>query len=183
VHQQYRDTFLLFQTDAHNYKIIGILKQLKLRLSLEHVSVHAGTIIRVLSPPCTAHLHNRQVCRHDIDHVSNDEHNRIIFLVLAKHEIAPWRWLLRKPKHVGAIVEILIVLIFPWFYNCVHQFGIIKKCLDTRFKFDFKLDASEVKKYLRYINWDKICALLGYYAEAWITHKTIQCRYELSRYL
>ena len=32
--------FFLFQTDAHNYKIIGILKQLKFRLSLQHVSVH-----------------------------------------------------------------------------------------------------------------------------------------------
>jgi hypothetical protein len=40
------NTFLLFQTDAHNYKTIGILKQLKFRLSLRHVSVHAGTIIR-----------------------------------------------------------------------------------------------------------------------------------------
>ena len=39
---------LLFKTDAHNYKIIGILKQLKFRLSLRHVSVHAGTIIREL---------------------------------------------------------------------------------------------------------------------------------------
>jgi hypothetical protein len=38
--------FLLVQTDAHNYKIIGILKQLKFRLSLRHVSVHAGTTIR-----------------------------------------------------------------------------------------------------------------------------------------
>ena len=46
VHQQYQGTFLLFQIDAHNYKIIGILKQLKFRLSLRHVSVHAGTIIR-----------------------------------------------------------------------------------------------------------------------------------------
>jgi hypothetical protein len=41
-------TFLLVKTDAHNYKIIGILKQLKFRLSLRHVSVHAGTIIREL---------------------------------------------------------------------------------------------------------------------------------------
>jgi hypothetical protein len=31
----YQGTFWLFQTDAHNYKIIGILKQLKLRQSLE----------------------------------------------------------------------------------------------------------------------------------------------------
>jgi hypothetical protein len=48
VHQQYQSTFLLFQTDAQNYKIIGILKQLKFRLSLRNVSVHAGTIIREL---------------------------------------------------------------------------------------------------------------------------------------
>jgi hypothetical protein len=48
VHQPYQSTFLLFQTDAHNYKIIGIIKQLKFRLSLRHVSVHAGTIIREL---------------------------------------------------------------------------------------------------------------------------------------
>jgi hypothetical protein len=37
---------LLFHNDAHNYKITGILKQLKFRLLLRHVSVHAGTIIR-----------------------------------------------------------------------------------------------------------------------------------------
>jgi hypothetical protein len=48
VRQQYQNTFLLFQTDAHNYKIVGILKQLKFRLSLQHVLVHAGTIIREL---------------------------------------------------------------------------------------------------------------------------------------
>jgi len=40
---------LLLQTDAHNYKIIGILKQFKFRLSLRRVSVHAGTIFRELS--------------------------------------------------------------------------------------------------------------------------------------
>ena len=27
-----------------------------------------------LPPPCTTHLHNRLVCRHNIDHVSKDEH-------------------------------------------------------------------------------------------------------------
>ena len=43
-----QSTFLLFQTDAHNYKIIGIFKQLKFRLSLQHVSVQAGTIVREL---------------------------------------------------------------------------------------------------------------------------------------
>jgi hypothetical protein len=38
--------FLLFQTDAQNYKITGMLKQLKFPQLLRHVSVHAGTIIR-----------------------------------------------------------------------------------------------------------------------------------------
>ena len=54
----YLGTFLLFQTDAHNYKIVEILKQLKFQL---------------LPPPCTAHLHNRLVRRRDIDQVSNDD--------------------------------------------------------------------------------------------------------------
>ena len=70
---------------------------------------------------CTARLHNRLICRHNIDHVINDEHNRKIIVVLAKHEIAPWRWFLCEPKHVGAIVGILIVLIFLWLYNSVHK--------------------------------------------------------------
>jgi hypothetical protein len=34
----------IFHNDAHNFKITGILKQLKFRRSLRHVSVHAGTI-------------------------------------------------------------------------------------------------------------------------------------------
>jgi hypothetical protein len=38
--------FLLFHNDAHNYKITGILKQLKFQRSLRHVLIHAGTIIR-----------------------------------------------------------------------------------------------------------------------------------------
>ena len=46
---RYTDTILLLRPDAHNYKITGILKQLKFRLSLRHVSVHAGTISRELS--------------------------------------------------------------------------------------------------------------------------------------
>jgi hypothetical protein len=38
--------FFIFHNDAHNYKITGILKQLKFRRPLRHVSVHAGTITR-----------------------------------------------------------------------------------------------------------------------------------------
>ena len=45
----------------------------------------------------------------NINHVINDGHNRIIIVVLAKHEIAPWWWFVREPKLVGAIVGILIV--------------------------------------------------------------------------
>jgi hypothetical protein len=41
-------TLFIIPTDAHNYKIIGMLKQLKFRELLRHVSVHAGTIIREL---------------------------------------------------------------------------------------------------------------------------------------
>jgi hypothetical protein len=37
---------LLFHNDAHNHKITEILKQLKFRRLLRHVSVHIGTIIR-----------------------------------------------------------------------------------------------------------------------------------------
>jgi hypothetical protein len=36
----------IFHNDAHNYKITGILKQLKFRRSLRHFSAHAGTISR-----------------------------------------------------------------------------------------------------------------------------------------
>jgi len=61
----------------------------------------------------TTRLHNRLVCRHNLDHVINDKQNRIITVVLAKHEITPGRWFLREPKHVGAIFGILIVFNIP----------------------------------------------------------------------
>jgi hypothetical protein len=35
---------------------------------------HDGRRNEFLLPSCTALLHNRLVCRHDIDHVINDEH-------------------------------------------------------------------------------------------------------------
>jgi len=41
--------YFIIPTAAHNYKITGILKQLKFRLWFRHVSVHAGTIFRELS--------------------------------------------------------------------------------------------------------------------------------------
>jgi len=40
--------------------------------------------------PLTTRLHNRLLCRHNIDHRYNDEHNKeTTFVVLAKHKIAP----------------------------------------------------------------------------------------------
>jgi hypothetical protein len=59
----------IIPTDAHNYKIIGRRRQSN------------AFLYRV--------PHNRLVCCHNIDHVINDEHNRIIIVALAKHEIAP----------------------------------------------------------------------------------------------
>jgi len=50
-------------------------------------SVEEG--IAVLSSTVYRTLAHRLICRHDIDHVINDEHNRTITVVLAKHEIAP----------------------------------------------------------------------------------------------
>jgi hypothetical protein len=85
-----------------------MLKKLKFLQFLRHVS-----LIHCLLLPCTACLHNRMVCRHIIDHVINDEHNRIIIVVLAKHKIDPCLWFLREPKHVGAIAGILIVFNIP----------------------------------------------------------------------
>jgi hypothetical protein len=38
----------IIPTDAHNFKITGMLKQLKFQQLLRHVSAHAGTIIREL---------------------------------------------------------------------------------------------------------------------------------------
>jgi hypothetical protein len=68
-----------------------------------------------LSPLGTTCLHNRLICRHNIDYVNNDENNRTTIIVLAKHWIAPWWWFLREPKHVGVTIGILTVLTFLWF--------------------------------------------------------------------
>jgi hypothetical protein len=38
----------IIPTDAHNYKITGMLKQFKFPQLLRHVSVQSGTIIREL---------------------------------------------------------------------------------------------------------------------------------------
>jgi len=60
------------QTFSH-----GILNTKNASLSYCHcIYVNGGgrKWIQFLPRPCTAHLHNRLLCRHDTDHVSNDEH-------------------------------------------------------------------------------------------------------------
>ena len=42
------EAVFIHPTDAHNYKITEMLKQLKFPQLIRHVSVHAGTIIREL---------------------------------------------------------------------------------------------------------------------------------------
>ena len=78
-----------------------------MQISIQNIefAVPSSTVYRTLA--------HRLVCRHNIDHVINDERNRIIIVVLAKHEIDPWWWFLREPKHVGAIVGILIFFNIP----------------------------------------------------------------------
>jgi hypothetical protein len=83
----------IIPTNAHNYKITGMLKQLKFPQLLRYVSVHASVRYTVEEgvPSYTVYrtLAHRLVCRHDIDNVINGEHNRTMIVVLAKHEIAP----------------------------------------------------------------------------------------------
>ena len=73
-------TLFIIPTDAHNYKIIGMLK-----------TIRTPTI----APTCFSSRRNHHqgpilcLAKTTIDHISNDEHNRIIIVVLAKHEIAP----------------------------------------------------------------------------------------------
>ena len=69
-----------------------MLKQLKFPQSLRHVSVHSGTVEEGTAVPSSTvyrMLAHRLICRHDIDNVINDGHNRTTIVVLSKHEIAP----------------------------------------------------------------------------------------------
>jgi hypothetical protein len=118
--------FFIIPTDAHNYMTIGMLK----------------TIIKIptIAPICFGSRRNHHqgaisclakttimilVCSSLMTWSMLWRHTSLLCkraVVLAKQEIAPWLWFLREPKHVGAIVGILIiVLTFLWSYNCVHQ--------------------------------------------------------------
>ena len=70
-------TLFIIPTDAHNYKITGMLKTIK---------------IPIIAPTCFGSRRNHHqgaISCHDTDHVINDEPNIIIIVVLAKYEIAP----------------------------------------------------------------------------------------------
>ena len=110
----------IISTDAHNYKITGMLKTIKIPTIAptcfgSRRNHHQGaisclaktTIMRYRTLARQAVLPSWHWPRH------NDEHNRIIIVLLAKHEMAPWWWFLLEPKHVGAIVGILIVFNIP----------------------------------------------------------------------
>ena len=52
-------------------------------------TIKIPTHISLLCKRAVRTLAHRLVCLHNIDHFINDEHNRIIIVVLANHEIAP----------------------------------------------------------------------------------------------
>jgi hypothetical protein len=51
------------------------------------VSIDIVNVMAAYQP--TARLHNRLICRHNIDYVYTDENKKTIFVVLAKHRTAP----------------------------------------------------------------------------------------------
>jgi hypothetical protein len=67
----------------------------------------------------SARVHNRVICRHNIDCVYTGWAQKNHFVILAKHRTAPWWWFLREPKHVGA--SIIILKLFQYF----HDFKIV----------------------------------------------------------
>ena len=107
--------FFIVPTDAHNYKITGMLKTIKIPIiaptcfgsrrnhhqgAISYLAKTTTMILFVVNdvvnvkmayqPVCKGAVpgRGRLICRHDIDHIINDEHNIIIIVVLAKHEIA-----------------------------------------------------------------------------------------------
>ena len=75
--------FFIIPTDAHNYKIIGLSKTIKIPIIASTCfgscrNHHQGAI-SCLAKTTVDYIH----------HVINDEHSSIITVVLTKHEIAP----------------------------------------------------------------------------------------------
>jgi aspartate/glutamate racemase len=69
--------FFIIPTDTHNYKITGMLKTIK---------------IPIIAPTCFGSRRNHHQgaisCLANTTILISDEHNRIVIVVLAKHEIA-----------------------------------------------------------------------------------------------
>ena len=76
----------IIPTDAHNYNHRNF-KTIKIPTIAptcfgSRRNHHQGAISYLAKTTIMA-------CRHDIDHVINDEHNRTIIVILANYEIAP----------------------------------------------------------------------------------------------
>ena len=91
--------FFIIPTDAHNYKITGMLKTIKILIIAltcfgSRRNHHQGAILclaktTIMILLCQSSMTLSVSWRHGIDHVIDDKHNRIIIVVLAKHKIAP----------------------------------------------------------------------------------------------
>ena len=79
----------------------------------------------------TASLHNRLICRHNIDYFYTDVHRKTVSVVLAKYRTAPWWWFRREPKHVGVSVIILNCFNISMIFIIVCVSWNNKKCFDT----------------------------------------------------
>ena len=71
---------------AVNYDLTVIIncQSTFLLIQLMHTIIKSQPVVQACGVP-----HACTICRHDIDHVINDEHNRTIIVVLVKQEIAP----------------------------------------------------------------------------------------------
>ena len=80
-------TLFIIPTDAHNYKIIGMLKTIKI-LTVTPTCFGSRRNHRQGATSCLAKTIVMALLCSSLER-SNDEHNRAITIVLAKHLIAP----------------------------------------------------------------------------------------------
>ena len=117
--------FYIIPTDAHNYKITGMLKTIK---------------IPIIAPTCFSSRRNHHqgaisclaettvmilLCSSLMTWSVLWRHTSLLCKCAVHTEIAPWWWFLREPKHVGAITGILIVFNIPVILKLCASVGII----------------------------------------------------------
>jgi len=91
-----KNTFII-STDAHYYKNYRMLEQFKII-----------TLAPTCFSSCRSHHQGAVLC---LARTTEKPYS----VVLAKHRTAPWWWVLREPKHVGASVIILNCFNILWF--------------------------------------------------------------------